>query len=68
MVHGRLDQGCGSGSIAWANIMTLVLGMVLDREKEGSPAANLAHLAFTAGTSAMRVGDPSSLFSIRWKR
>jgi len=55
MVHGRLEQGCGSGSVAWANIMTPGLGLVLDREKEGSPAANLAHLAFTAGTSAMRV-------------
>jgi hypothetical protein len=90
MVDGRLAQGGGSGSAGWANIMTLVLGVVLDREGEGlpvcpivgsadrslpgsfiardqpvgrypatsdkgSPAANLAHLAFTARTSAMRV-------------
>lgn len=93
MFDGRLDQGCGSGSIGWVSIMTLGLwgrGVVLDREGEGLPACPIkgsadrslpgsfiardqpfrrypatsdkgppapiyAHLAFTAGTSAMRV-------------
>lgn len=86
MVHGRLEQGCGSGSVAWANIMTpgldregkglpasaivgsadrssLELSLLGDIQphrmwigvQKGPPAAICAHLAFTAGTSAMRV-------------
>lgn len=64
MVHGRLDQGCGSGSVAWVCIMTLVLGLGWCLTGKGrdclhaqSWVALTVHCQYRSSLEISRLGD-----------